>query len=403
MTGNDDHPAGNAGTTSPSTNGTPKGKRTRILMTIGAIFVLAGVVWFLLWLFVFSQREVTDDAYVSGNQVTVSAQIPGTVVAVMADNTDRVKAGQVLVRLDRTDTTVDLSRARSALAQAVRQQRQAVAAAAQADAAVSASRVALKLARADLARRLPLLAQQAVSREEISHLKDRVQTAQSQLQLAQRKAVAAHAAVDGTDVAHSPAVLQARAAFRAAWLAAHRTAIVAPVSGYVAQRSVQVGQQVKPGMPLMQVIPLDNLWVDANFKEVQLAHIRIGQPVQVTPDIYDGLVFHGKVAGLGAGTGSAFALLPPQNASGNWIKVVQRVPVRITLNPDDLEKHPLRIGLSTEVKIDTHDRSGRVLAQQATRTPVSKTAVYDNDLTEAEREADAIIQANLGHDSEPAK
>ncbi|KGI78120.1 efflux RND transporter periplasmic adaptor subunit [Oleiagrimonas soli] len=377
-------------------NAAGNGKRKRILLIIGGVFVLAGLIWFLLWLFVFSQREVTDDAYVKGNQVTVSSQIPGTVVAVMADDTDLVHAGQTLVKLDRTDTDVNLAKARSALAEAVRRVRQAFANAAQADAAVDARKVELSLARADLKRREPLLKQQAVAPEEMAHLRDRVRTAQSALEVAQRNATAAHAAIDGTDIEHNPAVMQARAAFRSAWLAAHRTAIVAPVDGYVAQRSVQVGQQVQPGAPLMQVIPLNNLWVEANFKEVQLAHIRIGQPVEIKPDIYDGLAFHGKVVGLGAGTGSAFALLPPQNASGNWIKVVQRVPVRISIDPKELREHPLRVGLSTEVNVDTHNRDGRVLAQQPTDQAVSKTGVYDRDLTEAKREADAIIQANLG-------
>ncbi|GAB3037549.1 multidrug efflux MFS transporter periplasmic adaptor subunit EmrA [Oleiagrimonas citrea] len=377
-------------------NASGNGKRKRILLTIAGVFVLAGLAWFLLWLFVLSQREVTDDAYVKGNQVTVSSQIPGTVVAVMADDTDLVHAGQTLVKLDRTDTDVNLAKARSALAETVRRVRQAFANAAKADAAVDARKVELSLARADLKRREPLLKQQAVSPEEMSHLRDRVRTAQSALEVAQRNATAAHAAIDGTDIEHNPAVMQARAAFRSAWLAVHRTAIVAPVDGYVAQRSVQVGQQVQPGAPLMQVIPLNNLWVEANFKEVQLAHIRIGQPVKIEPDIYDGLVFHGKVVGLGAGTGSAFALLPPQNASGNWIKVVQRVPVRISIDPKDLRKHPLRIGLSADVNVDTHNRDGRVLAQKPVTQAVSKTGVYDRDLAEAEREADAIIQANLG-------
>ncbi len=392
MSGNDDNKAASAAITTESN--TPK--RKRILLIIGGVFVLAGAAWFLMWLFVLSQRETTDDAYVKGNQVSISAQIPGTVVGVLADDTDFVKAGQVLVRLDRNDTDLSLDRARSALAETVRKVRQAVASAQQADAAVDARKVELNLARADLARSKPLLKQQAVSSQDVQHLEDRVRTATSALQLAERQATAAHAAVDGTDIEHNPAVMQARAAFRTAWLAAHRTAIVAPVSGYVAERSVQVGQQVQPGMPLMQVIPLDNLWVEANFKEVQLAHIRIGQPATIKPDIYGGVTLHGKVVGLGAGTGSAFALLPAQNASGNWIKVVQRVPVRISIDAGDLRKHPLRIGLSTTIDVDTHDRSGLVLARQPVDKPVAQTSVYGGDLAEATREAEAVIDANLG-------
>lgn len=373
------------------------GKRKRILLIIAAVFVLIGVIWVVLWLFVFSQRETTEDAYVGGNQVTVGAQVAGTVVAVLADNTQLVEAGQVLVKLDPADTDVALARARSALARAVRQVRQLQADAAKADAAVDSRRTELALARDDLKRREPLAAADAVAPETLRHLRDKVKTARSALQLAERQAGAAHAAVDGTDLGHNPVVEEARAAFRQAWLAAHRTRIVAPVTGYVAQRSVQVGQQVGAGQPLMQVIPLDNLWLDANFKESQLQHIRIGQSAEFSTDIYGGdVTYHGRVVGLAAGTGSAFALLPPQNASGNWIKVVQRVPVRISINPDELARHPLRVGLSADVTVDTHDRDGKVLAAAPARQVVSETAVYRHDFAEAEHKAQAIIQANLG-------
>ena len=236
-----------------------KGKRRRILLIITAIFVIIGVVWILFWMFVFSQREKTEDAYVGGNQVVVSTQVPGTVIAVMADDTDLVKAGQVLVKLDPTDSQMQLAKARSGLAHAVRQVRQLQAGAEQSDAGIQARKVALAMAKADLARRLPLLAEQAVAPETLAHLRDQVKSAQSALQLAEHQSAAAHAAVDGTSIADSPAVLEARESFRQAWLAVHRSAIVAPVSGYVAQRSVQVGQQIQPGMPLMQVIPLHHL------------------------------------------------------------------------------------------------------------------------------------------------
>ncbi len=379
-----------------------KGKRRRALVTIALAFVLIGVVWVLLWLFVFSQREKTDDAYVDGNQVTVSAQVDGTVVAVLADDTQRVEAGQVLVRLDSTDSDVMLAKARSALARAVRQVRQLKAKAAQADAGVVARKTELAQYRDDLRHRAPLAAAEAVAPETLRHLRQKIKAARAALDLAQRQASAAHAAVDGTDIEHNPVVLEARASFRQAWLAAHRTAVVAPVTGYVAQRSVQVGQQVKSGQPLMQVIPLDNLWVDANFKESQLAHIRIGQPVSFTTDIYGGdVTYHGRVEGLAPGTGSAFALLPPQNASGNWIKVVQRVPVRIGIDPDALDEHPLRVGLSASVTVDTHDRDGRVLAPSPVHEVVSETSVYAGDFAQADRRAEAVIRANLG-DAAPA-
>ena len=223
-----------------------------------------------------------------------------------------------------------------------------------------------------------------------------VEVSKAQLELATRQAASSHALVDGTDIAGNASVLQAKAAFRDAWINAERNAIVAPTGGYVAQRSVQLGSRVQPGQALLTVIPLHDVWVDANFKESQLAHIRIGQPATIESDLYGGDVeYHGKVVGLGAGSGSAFALLPPQNASGNWIKVVQRVPVRVAIDAEQLKQHPLRIGLSTTVKVDTHDRNGAVLASAPATTPVGQTTVYDRDFAKAEAEADAIVTANL--------
>jgi membrane fusion protein (multidrug efflux system) len=374
-----------------------KRKRGRALLIALLVFVLAGVIWFLLWLFVFSTRETTDDAYVGGNQVAISAQVPGIVVGVYADDTQRVNAGQVLVRLDPTDADVALRKAGSALAQAVRQVRQQTQSAASADAALVARRQDLKRAQDDLKRRLPLLAEKAVAPEEVQHARDAVTSAQSALDAAQRQADAARALVDGSNVEDNPAVTQARANFRQAWVAAQRNAIVAPIDGYVALRGVQVGNSVQPGQQLMTVVPLHDLWVDANFKEGQLRHVRIGQPAKVEANIYGGGVeYHGKVIGLGAGTGSAFSLLPAQNATGNWIKVVQRVPVRIALDPKDLDKHPLRIGLSTAVTVDITDDKGDVLPAQPSNVPVAQTRVYDDVAAKADAAADAIVRANLG-------
>ncbi|HEU4664824.1 MAG TPA: HlyD family efflux transporter periplasmic adaptor subunit [Dokdonella sp.] len=381
---------------SPETNGNGNGKRRTILIVIAAVFVLAGLGWYLLYVFVFSLRETTDDAYVSGNQVTLSSQIAGTVTAVLADDTQLVQSGQELVKLDPTDSEVALAKARSALANAVRQVRQQTEMASQYDAAVAARRLDLARAQADLARRQPLLADKAIAPEEVAHAREAVDTAKAALDLASRQSAASHALVDGTDVAGNASVMQAKAAFREAWINAERNAIVAPIGGYVAQRSVQVGSRVQPGQALLTIIPLHDLWVDANFKESQLGHIRIGQPAKVEVDLYGGSVeFAGKVVGLGAGTGSSFALLPPQNASGNWIKVVQRVPVRIALDGRQLEKYPLRLGLSTSVTVDTHDRSGHMLAQAGANAAVARTDVYARDVAKADAEADAIVAANL--------
>jgi membrane fusion protein (multidrug efflux system) len=387
-------------TTPPTESGNApkdKRKRGRALLIALVVFVLAAAIWLLLWLFVFSTRETTDDAYVGGNQVGISAQVPGIVVGVFADDTQRVNAGQVLVKLDPTDADIALRKASTALAQAVRQVRQQTQSAASADASLGARRQDLKRAQDDLKRRIPLLAEKAVAPEEVQHARDAVETAQSALDAAQRQADAARALVDGVDVEANPSVQQARASFRQAWVAAQRNAIVAPIDGYVAQRSVQVGNSVQPGQQLMTVVPLHDLWVDANFKESQLRHVRIGQPVKVEADIYGGGVeYHGHVVGLGAGTGSAFSLLPAQNATGNWIKVVQRVPVRVSIDAKDLDKNPLRIGLSTAVTVNITDDKGDVLAKAPSTVAVAQTTVYDDVAAKADAAADTIVQQNLG-------
>jgi len=301
------------------------------------------------------------------------------------------------VKLDSTDAQVRLSQATSTLAQAVRQVRQQTDAAGGSDAAVKARLIDVHKAQADLDRRLPLLAAHAESPEIVQHLRDGLAQAQAALQVARAQAAAAHATIEGTDVADNAAVQQARANFRAAWVAAQRNTIVAPVAGYVIQRSVQLGNSVQPGQQLMTVVPLHNVWIDANFKEGQLRHIRIGQNAKISTDLYGGGVeFHGKVVGLGAGTGAAFALLPAQNATGNWIKVVQRVPVRIALDDRELDRHPLRVGLSTKVTVDIRDDRGSVLTSAAA-TPAAQTNVYDTVASQADAEAARIIRANLGN------
>ena len=372
-------------------------KRRRALFIVAGVFILAGVAWFLLWFFVFSTRVKTDNAYVGGNQVAISAQVPGTVVAILADDTQHVDAGQVLVKLDSTDADTRLAQARSALAQAVRGVRQQTSSASSADAQVVAAKLDLKKAEADLQRRLPLIAAHAESPEIVQHLRDGVEQARAAVNAAEAQSAAAHAAIEGTDVAQNPVVLQARANFRVAWVAAQRNTIYAPVSGYVAERSVQLGNSVQAGQQLMTVVPLHDLWIDANFKESQLRHIRIGQPAKVVSDLYGSdAEYHGKVIGLGAGTGSVFSLLPAQNATGNWIKVVQRVPVRIALDNRELDKHPLRIGLSTDVTVDISNDQGSVLAGTSTQ-PVAQTDVYERMASKADAEADRIIRANLPH------
>jgi membrane fusion protein (multidrug efflux system) len=319
------------------------------------------------------------------------------VIAVLADDTQLVKAGQVLVRLDPIDAQTSLARTASALAQTVRQVRQQKSTADEYDSAIETRKLELARAETDLAKRQPLLAAHAIAAEEVRHAEESVALARAALTQATRQATSAHALVDGTQVEDNPAVLQAKAAYRDAWIAAERNAVVAPVTGYVAERSVQLGQHIQAGQALMTVIPLNELWVDANFKEVQLRNLRIGQPAEVRSDLYGGAyIFHAHVEGMSAGTGAAFSLLPAQNASGNWIKVVQRVPVRIQIDDADLVKSPLRVGLSATVTVDTTSRAGRVLAADVSDKSVGDTQVYSQDLDKANAEADAVVRRNLG-------
>jgi len=384
-------------TTIANGNGNGTSKRRRILLVLAAIFVTLAAGWTLLEIFVLSKREKTDDAYVTGNQVRISSQVAGTVVEVFVRNTSRVAAGQVLFKLDPTDAQQAVDRATASLAQTVRQVRQQQAQSSQFDSTITARELELQRAEQDLAQREPLLAEQAVAGEEVRHARDAVTLARAQLSQTREQARAARALVDDLPVAENPAVMAARAAYRDAWLSLQRTSVVAPIDGYVAMRSVQLGQRIAPGEPLMSLIPLQDVWVEANFKEGQLRNLRIGQPATITTDLYGGSVeFHGHVIGLSAGTGSAFSLLPPQNASGNWIKVVQRVPVKIALQREELEKHPLRIGLSTTTLVDTRDRKGLVLAAEPVSDIHENTTSYQQDLKAADEAAAAIIQANSG-------
>jgi len=368
-------------------------RRRKFLAIIGSVFALVALAWVLYWLLVLSRRETTNDAYVVGDQVAVAAQTGGTVIDVLAEETQRVDAGQVLVRLDPTDSQVALAHAASTLALSVRQVRQQGAAAEQSDAAIASRQLDLQWAEAELARRQPLLEQHAIAPEELRELESKIALARAALQAAQRQARAAHALVEGVPAELNPAVQEARASFLQAWIAASRATVRAPVAGYLARRNVQAGQQVSPGQSLFTVVPLDKLWVEANFKEGQLRALRIGQPVRIASDLYGGAVeYHGRIAGVGVGTGAAFSLLPAQNASGNWIKVVQRVPVRIALDAGELAKHPLRIGLSTTVNVDTKDRSGASLAALPDTRAVASTAIYAADLQAAEQSADAVIR-----------
>ncbi|WP_263772813.1 HlyD family efflux transporter periplasmic adaptor subunit [Propionivibrio soli] len=352
----------------------------------GAYYYLVGR-WF----------ESTEDAYANGNVVQISAQIPGTVVAIHADNNGLVKTGQVLAELDTSDARVALEQAEANLARTVRQVRGLYANVGSVRAEVESRRAMFERAQADYERRKGLAATGAIPAEELSHAREALAAAESALAASDQQLVSSHAMVDNTALLTHPDVKATAAALRRAYLDYSRSRLLAPISGHVAQRSVQVGQRVQAGVPLMAVVPLDQIWVDANFKETQLGHMRIGQPVTLHSDLYGSdITYHGKVDGLGVGTGSAFSLLPAQNATGNWIKIVQRVPVRIALDPKELAEHPLKIGLSMHAEVDMHDQSGPTLAQTSSATALFSTDVYAGELNEAEQRIARVIEENAG-------
>ncbi|MBW7833539.1 MAG: HlyD family efflux transporter periplasmic adaptor subunit [Simplicispira suum] len=395
----------------PLTPTESKTARRRGLTMIAVAVVLVGIGWGG-WHWVNGRHfESTDNAYVAGNVVLITPQVGGTVVAIGAEDTDHVLAGQLLVRLDPADARVALDQAQAQLAQTVREVRALYANNATLQAQISLRKADLARAQAeatrlqdDVKRRAPLMASGAVGKEEFQHAnavvntaKSTVAAAQAALLAAQEQLAASQTQTDGTRIEEHPSVLRAAARVREAFLALQRMELVAPISGHIAKRGVQLGQRVAAGAPLMTVVALNDLWVDANFKESQLQTLRIGQSAELEADVYGSKVkYHGTVVGMGAGTGAAFALLPAQNATGNWIKVVQRVPVRITLDAGEIAEHPLRIGLSMDVRVDTADQSGKMVSDTQRSAPVATTSVFDAQMQAADEAVQRTIAANLG-------
>jgi membrane fusion protein (multidrug efflux system) len=394
-------PAAHASDTDPTVSAAPaappaKGPR-RLRMTILALVViLCGVAYGTYWLLYASHFESTDDGYVDGDVVQITSEVPGTVIGLHVDDTQFVARGQALLELDPADADVASRNAEANLARAVRAVRTLFAQAEQLRAEIVDREVALRRAEQDYQRRVGLLSDGAVSSEEFQHTEDNITQLRATLTAAREHLNETTAQIDGTTVATNPQVLAAATAFRDASLALRRTRITAPVSGVVARRSVQVGQQVAAGTPLAGVVPLEAVWVDANFKEVQLRDMRVGQPVTLRTDIYGGKVsYHGKVVGLSAGSGTAFALLPSQNASGNWIKIVQRLPVRVALDPEELRAHPLRIGLSVTSTVDIRDTSGSLVAREVRQVPIPSQPSLAHDPSVDARITE-IVESNLG-------
>ena len=374
-----------------------KKQRKHVLLLLTVIFIIIGVAYLIYWFLVLRHHQETDNAYISGNQVQIMSQVSGSVISVNVENTDLVKSGDVLLALDPTDAEQAFEQAKTALANSVRQTHQLMINSKQYQANIALKKTELSKSQNDLSRRVVLGSANAIGREEVQHARDAVDAAQASLDVAIAQYNANQALVLNTPLEKQPAVEQAAAKLRDAWLSVQRTKVVSPVDGFVSRRSVQVGAEIANGAPLMAVIPANQMWVDANFKETQLANVRIGQSATVITDFYgDNVVYQGKVVGLDMGTGSAFSLLPAQNATGNWIKVVQRLPVRIELDNKQLAEHPLRIGLSTTVKVDTTNTDGQVLAQNVRKEPAFVTNALSLDLAPVNQMISDIVHANAG-------
>jgi len=380
-------------TQNTGTGPNPVRRRRRILAIAIAVAVLAGAYGIKTWIAGDVSRG-TDDAYVNGHSVLLTPQIAGVVTAIRADDTDQVKAGDTLVNIDPSDAQIELDAAEAQLAQAMRTVRGQYASVERAAADVQVAQTALDRARADLKERQGIANSGAITGEEVRHAQDSVNQAEAVLTAAEKAKALALTQTQGlTTIDDHPAIRAATQRLRAAALAIERTRIVAPVSGMVSQRRAQVGRRVSPGDALLSIVPLDQLWVDANFKEVQLDKICAGQAATLTADVYGSSVrYHGTVEGIEAGSGAAFALLPAQNATGNWIKVVQRVPVRISIDPKDLASHPLRVGVSMRATVDV-ESCARGVATGTTAAPSDETAIYDAQIKAADARVAKVISA----------
>ncbi|ENW81827.1 hypothetical protein F909_01511 [Acinetobacter sp. ANC 3929] len=357
-----------------------KAKRKKFLGFFVLILILAAILYGI-WALFFNHSVSTDNAYVGAETAQITSMVSGQVAEVLVKDTQQVKQGDVLVRIDERDAKIQLAQAQAELAKAQRQYKQSQANSSSLNSQVvvrndeiSSAQAQVTKAQADydravleLKRRNELAATGAISKEELSKAQSAVSTAKASLELTQaglaqatssRKAAestfaANEALIQGVNEASTPDVLVAKAHVEQAALDLERTVIRAPVDGVVARRNIQIGQRVAPGTAMMSVVPISALYVDANYKESQLAKVKAGQKVTLRSDLYgDDVVYHGTVQGFSGGTGAAFALIPAQNATGNWIKVVQRLPVRISLDPKELAEHPLRVGLSMQADID---------------------------------------------------
>lgn len=373
-----------------------RSKRSKVLWLFTFGLLAIALMWFCLWFFYFRFYEYTDDAYANGNMLNITPAIPGSVVAFFADNTDKVVEGQLLVLLDRTKYQVEYEKALANLAATVLQVRQLYDNVHSARAEVENRRVAFNKAQYNFDNRANLVDSLAVSNEEYIHAKDDLEISGLSLKQAEAQLAVAIDAAGNTPIEKHPNIEVQKGMVREAYYNLQHVAIYAPTTGYVAQRAVEVGQSVGPSTALMAIIPTDYVWVDANFKETQLTHMRVGQPAKVTFDIYGSeVVYKGKVLGIASGSGSVFSLIPPQNATGNWIKIVQRLPVRISLDPETVAKFPTRLGISAEVTVDITNRDLPMLVQETVKKPVAVTQVFNLNFDKVNQIIDDIVSANL--------
>lgn len=371
-------------------------KRSKALWWFTAALIVVGLAWACYWFFYLRYHESTDDAYANGNMVSINSAVPGSVIAFFADDTDLVEEGQVLVLLDPTDYQISYDKELATLASVVLQVRQLYSNVTANQANVEARRIALGKARYDYENRLQLIDSEAISNEDFIHARDDLATAEANLKQAEYQLAAAIDAAGNTTIEQHPLIEQQKGNVRTAFYHLKHCTIYAPTTGYVAQRTVEVGQSATPTTNLMAVIPKDYVWVDANFKETQLTYMRIGQPATVWFDLYGSKIRHeGKVLGIASGSGSVFSLIPPQNATGNWIKIVQRLPVRISLDPELVQKYPIRLGISAEVNVNITNQDLPMLANVPPYKPVATTGVFDIDLDEVDRIMDEVVRENL--------
>ena len=382
-------------TDTPTSSNNKSQQRKKGLSIFILLLLLIAIGSAAYWYFFIKGFEETEDAYVSGNQVMVSAQVAGNISKINVDNMDPVQAGDVLLELDDTNAKLSFEQAKSNLANAVRQVSQLNYTVKQLKSAVRANEITLAQAQGNLNRRVQLVKDGAIDKESFQHAKEAVELAKANLTTSQNQLGANQALLLDGPLSEQPQIQSAVSNLKQAWLNLERTKIRSPIKGYVARRNAQVGQAVSVGGALMAVVTTDQMWLDANFKETQLTHMRIGQPVEIHFDLYGkDKTFNGKVVGIEMGTGSAFSLLPTQNATGNWIKVVQRVPVRIQLDPQQLAENPLRIGLSATVKVNVTDSQGETLRNQAPSTTLYSTNVLQYDESAVNNLIESIIRDN---------